>query len=91
MNFPTKNTQFIDEIEKKRIRWHSRRGLLELDLVLERFLAQTYEQLNQAELQAYREILVFEDNDFLDLVNEKAQLQPQDQHLSTILEKIRRA
>ena len=91
MNFPTKNTQFIDEIEKKRIRWHSRRGLLELDLVLERFLAHTYEQLNQAELQAYREILVFEDNDFLDLVNEKAQLQLQDQHLSAILEKIRRA
>lgn len=35
----------ISEVEKKRQRWRSRRGLLELDLVITRFLAQHYDAL----------------------------------------------
>lgn len=35
----------FDEIELKRMRWRSRRGLLELDIVIERFLASDFEQL----------------------------------------------
>ena len=64
----------IDPIEMKRIRWRSRRGLLELDLVLERFLAQRFETLSQPQLVAYRELLDLPDNDFLDVVNGKADL-----------------
>lgn len=65
----------IDPIEKKRIRWRSRRGLLELDLVLERFLAQRYDSLTAAEFAAYRELLELPDNDFLDVVNGKAEIE----------------
>lgn len=64
----------IDATEKKRIRWRSRRGLLELDIVLERFLARGFDDLTQAQLADYRRLLALDDNDFLDVVNGKADL-----------------
>lgn len=63
-----------DPIELKRIRWRSRRGLLELDLVLERFFAQRFDSLSPAEIDAYKRILDLPDTDFLDVVNGKADL-----------------
>jgi len=56
------------------MRWRSRRGLLELDLVLERFLAQRLDALDQDQLEAYRRLLDLPDTDFLDVVNGKADL-----------------
>ena len=64
----------MDELEIKRIRWRSRRGLLELDLVLERFLAGHFATLDERQLQAYRRLLDLPDNDFLDAVDGKAEL-----------------
>lgn len=64
----------IDTAEKKRIRWRSRRGLLELDIVLERFLDQGFEALDEPGLVAYRRLLELDDNDFLDVVNAKKDL-----------------
>jgi len=64
----------MDTTELKRLRWRSRRGLLELDLVLERFLAQGFELLTSSQLDAYRQMLELPDNDFLDAVNGKTDL-----------------
>ncbi|GHD80945.1 succinate dehydrogenase assembly factor 2 [Vogesella fluminis] len=76
----------FDPIELKRIRWRSRRGLLELDLVLERFLANGFEQLTTAELFAYRKCLDLDDTDFLDYVNGKAEVDdPELAHIIGIL------
>ncbi|AXE30709.1 succinate dehydrogenase assembly factor 2 [Chromobacterium phragmitis] len=63
-----------DPIELKRIRWRSRRGLLELDLVLEKFFAGPFDQLAPAQIDAYRRLLDLPDTDFLDVVNGKADL-----------------
>lgn len=63
-----------DPIELKRIRWRSRRGLLELDLVLEKFFAGPFDQLVPAQIDAYRQLLDLPDTDFLDVVNGKADL-----------------
>ncbi|AOZ51772.1 MULTISPECIES: succinate dehydrogenase assembly factor 2 [Chromobacteriaceae] len=63
-----------DPIELKRIRWRSRRGLLELDLVLEKFFAGPFDQLAPAQIDAYRQLLDLPDTDFLDVVNGKADL-----------------
>ncbi len=57
------------KVRLNRLRWRSRRGLLELDLVLTRFLAQYLEKLSEAELLAYTQLLQGEDNDLLDYVN----------------------
>jgi succinate dehydrogenase / fumarate reductase iron-sulfur subunit/antitoxin CptB len=57
------------KIRLNRLRWRSRRGLLELDLILTRFLAKYLERLSEAELLAYTQLLQGEDNDLLDYVN----------------------
>jgi succinate dehydrogenase flavin-adding protein (antitoxin of CptAB toxin-antitoxin module) len=77
----------IDAVEKKRIRWRSRRGLLELDIVLERFLAAGFDALDEEGLVAYRRLLDLDDNDFLDVVNGKADLD--DQALMAVVQLLR--
>jgi antitoxin CptB len=54
--------------ELDRIRWRCRRGLLELDLVLSRFLDQRLTALTEPERQAFSSLLQRSDNDLWDLV-----------------------
>jgi antitoxin CptB len=58
--------------ELDKIRWHCRRGLLELDLVLEKFNERHLLGLGPEQLDLYRELLAFPDNDLLDLVMGRA-------------------
>jgi antitoxin CptB len=58
--------------ELDRVRWSCRRGLLELDLVLERFVTDHYERLSQREKAVLRELLKLPDNDLLDLAMGRA-------------------
>ncbi|HSC79077.1 MAG TPA: succinate dehydrogenase assembly factor 2 [Chitinolyticbacter sp.] len=63
----------MDEVELKRIVWRSRRGLLELDLQLERYVAEELPQLTEPELVLYRELLQYPDNDLLDYLNGRSE------------------
>ena len=58
--------------ELGKIRWHCRRGLLELDLILEKFNGQHLADLDAEELARFKELLAFPDNDLLDLVMGRA-------------------
>ena len=59
--------------EARRLAWRCRRGLLELDIVLQRFVALEFTNLSSQELTALDALLALPDNDFWDLlVNEKA-------------------
>ncbi len=49
-----------------RIRWHCRRGLLELDLILAQFMDRHYEGLDSDGRALFRELLEQSDNDLLD-------------------------
>jgi len=60
-------------IEYHRIRWHCRRGLLELDLVLNRFLESRYRQLTSDQKGALSRLLDLPDNDLWDLVIGRAE------------------
>jgi antitoxin CptB len=51
------------DIESRRLAWRCRRGMLELDIVLQRFIAQHFNQLSLLELQAFDEMLELPDND----------------------------
>ena len=62
-----KDTQ--KQAESRRLAWRCRRGLLELDIVLQRFVAQYYEGLSVAELSAFDAMLALPDNDFWALVS----------------------
>jgi antitoxin CptB len=55
-----------------RLKWRSRRGLLELDLVFERFWKRTGDRLDDAEAAALERLLQLPDNDLLDLVMGRA-------------------
>jgi succinate dehydrogenase flavin-adding protein (antitoxin of CptAB toxin-antitoxin module) len=59
-----------------RIRWRCRRGLLELDLVLEAFLARGYEGLDAGERKLFDELLERPDNDLLDLALGRREPEP---------------
>jgi antitoxin CptB len=63
----TKNAQ--NQTEARRLAWRCRRGLLELDIVLQRFVAQHYVRLTAAELSAFDAMLALPDNDFWTLVS----------------------
>jgi len=43
--------------ELDRIRWQCRRGLLEMDLILQRFLAEDFDSLTSGELALFKELL----------------------------------
>ena len=61
----------VDERERERLRWRSRRGLLELDLVLQRFWAPPGPELDAAQGRALAKLLAMPDNDLLDLVMDR--------------------
>ena len=73
--------------ERDRILWHCRRGLLELDLVLQRFLQQHLDGLNADELDVFKELLNYEDTDLFDMVMGRAE--PLNTRMSGVLAKLR--
>jgi antitoxin CptB len=57
-----------DSVELQRMRWRCRRGLLELDIVLGRFVEQRYPQLNDEQRIVFDELLDLPDTQFWDLI-----------------------
>jgi len=53
----------MSAIDKRRVYWHSRRGMLELDLLLIPFVDQRFEQLQHEDQLLYQEFLEEEDQD----------------------------
>ena len=56
----------------ERLKWRSRRGLLELDLVFERFWAGPGREMDVADAAALERLLALPDNDLLDMVMGRA-------------------
>jgi len=54
--------------ELDKVRWHCRRGLLELDIILERFNRQHLAVLAPGQLDQFKELLALDDNHLLDLI-----------------------
>lgn len=52
-----------DAIELNRLFWHSRRGMLELDVLLVPFVQEVYPTLDEADQARYRKLLACEDQD----------------------------
>ena len=63
------NAENIKDAEQRRLAWRCRRGMLELDIVLQRFVATQFNTLTLAELHAFDEMLALPDNDFWALMN----------------------
>ncbi len=52
-------------VDAERLRWRCRRGLLELDLLLENFMAHGYGQLDAQEAAAFEALLMLPDPQLL--------------------------
>ena len=57
--------------EIDRVRWNCRRGLLELDVVLTRFLDRHFESLSPQQRDAFKRMLDYPDSDLWDFVTGK--------------------
>lgn len=69
--------------ELRRLRWRCRRGLLELDILLQRFLDQGYSGLDEPQRQAFNDLLELPDITLLAYLNE--QEQPDDARLRNVI------
>jgi antitoxin CptB len=71
----------------QQLRWRSRRGLLELELLLLPFARDRLDALSVAELQSYEQLLACEDLDIYDWLQLRSQ--PAEPSLQQIVELIR--
>ena len=55
-------------LARKRLRWRARRGLLENDLILSRFLERHGDQLTSEEVVSFEALLDLSENELLDLL-----------------------
>lgn len=75
-----------NDAEARRVYWHSRRGMLELDLILVPFVEQQYSSLSEADQQAYQALLACEDTDIYAWMMQRSQ--PEEESLRPIVQRI---
>ncbi|WP_120992997.1 succinate dehydrogenase assembly factor 2 [Stutzerimonas urumqiensis] len=68
-----------DQTELNRLFWHSRRGMLELDVLLVPFVKEVYPSLDAADQARYRKLLACEDQDLFGWFMERGE--PEDEDL----------
>lgn len=85
------NESTITDVEARRLAWRCRRGLLELDIVLQRFVASQFTSLTSQELIALDALLELPDNDFWALlvnINSDTDLTTNDPETKKVIHKI---
>jgi antitoxin CptB len=82
-----------DPVNRARLRWRARRGLLENDLILTRFLDAHEETMSDEEVDAFSRLMDISDNALMDLLMGKKE--PEDQldlpHVKALLTRLRAA
>ncbi|KTC77753.1 Flavinator of succinate dehydrogenase [Legionella bozemanae] len=86
-NLIIRDLPMLDPKEKTRLAWHCRRGMLELDLILQHFLEHQLVHLSVKELEAFNSLLSCTDPElFAWLMGHE---DPQDKELKKIVAIIR--
>ncbi len=65
---PTASEHQADPHRRARLRWRARRGLLENDLIFERFFERYEQNLSDADVGALTALLDLSDNELMDLL-----------------------
>jgi antitoxin CptB len=76
----------ISNEELNRMRWAARRGMLELDLVLEPFVTACYAGLDERDRAQFQQLMICEDQDLFGWF--LGRNQPRDEELAAIVSKI---
>ncbi len=74
----------VDPVFLERVRWRCRRGMLEMDILLARFVEQRYAQLDASQRQAFDELLELTDTDLWDLI--RSEKEPEQARQREVLE-----
>ena len=78
------NRELLDERGLSKLRWRCRRGLLENDLFLERFFVRHESGLTVSQAQGLLDLMDLADNDLLDLLLRRKELQEEDANAAMI-------
>jgi antitoxin CptB len=76
----------VDSTELNQLFWHSRRGMLELDLLLVPFVREVFPTLDAATQERYRQLLTCEDQDMFGWFMQRGE--PEDAELKIIVKMI---
>ena len=74
----------VDPVFLERVRWRCRRGMLEMDILLARFVEQRYAQLDAPQREAFDELLDLPDTELWDLV--RGEKEPEQARQRAVLE-----
>jgi antitoxin CptB len=77
----------VSRVELNRLRWRCRRGMLENDLILERFLDARGEAITDGEIAALDRLLELSDNELWDLLSGRQE--SEDAAVKPLLEALR--
>jgi len=81
-------TEALDDSMQRRLAWRCRRGMLELDIVLQKFVTEQFFSLTNEELIELDQLLDLPDNDFWALLSHPNQVD-ENMALQSLLSKIR--
>jgi antitoxin CptB len=73
----------VDTTELNQLFWHSRRGMLELDLLLVPFVREVFSTLDPVNQERYRQLLTCEDQDMFGWFMQRGE--PEDAGLKIIV------
>ena len=76
----------IDQEEVRRMQWAARRGMLELDLVLEPFVNTRYSDLSDLDRATFQRLMLREDQELFSWLLQRAE--PEDKEFAAIIEQI---
>lgn len=76
----------LDEMQRNRLRWRSRRGMLELDLLLLPYFDEVFDSLPEDEQDIFVRLLEQDDPDLLQWFSRKGI--PDDPELAALVERI---
>ena len=79
----------VDIAEVNRMRWAARRGMLELDLLLEPFVNEHYAGLSERDRETFERLMTCQDQDLFAYLMQRGQ--PDDSELARMVEHIRLA
>jgi len=74
----SRKRSMVDSTELNRLYWHSRRGMLELDVLLVPFVKEVYPTLDAEDRECYRKLLECEDQDMFGWFMQRAESEDAD-------------
>jgi antitoxin CptB len=86
-------THQADPVKRARLRWRARRGLLENDLIITRFLDAHETTLTDEEVDAFSRLMELADNDLMSLLlgRKEPEGEVDQPHVRALLERMRQA